>query len=172
MPVRRPTLNGKSRFITTGTSTLHIPIVTPMSAVPKNNSQIEGSERKTMPTHIRSIQNSNVFSTPILREILGATKENKEKASNGNVVKSPANVFESPVSPWILLIKAPTPVMGERKVVAVNRIAVMISIVVFNVFDDFVNLTDSSVLGLELEPFVSALLFNLNDLLLYISTLN
>jgi hypothetical protein len=73
------------------------------------------------------------------------------------------------VSPWILLIKAPTPVIGERKVVAVNRIAAIISIVVFSVFVDWV---EFGVLGLELELFAKALLLKSINLLPYINTLN
>lgn len=100
--------------------TFPIVIAMPMSPAPKNKKDRLPRGRIINPAINISMDNSKIFSIPSFFEKRGKKVDRKAKASNGIVVKSPADVLLKSKSLVISPKTGPTAVKGARKLNAKN----------------------------------------------------
>src|SRR5690554_727063 len=100
--------------------TFPIVIAMPMSPAPKKRKDRLPKGRIIKPAINISMDNNKIFSMPSFFEKRGKKVDKKAKASNGIVVKSPADVLLKSKSLVISPKTGPTTVKGARKLNAKN----------------------------------------------------
>jgi len=118
--ISKPTWYGNFNFSNPGMSTFPKDIATPISIVPNISNPVVPSERRTIPKANRIVDKNKVSSSPSLRATIGAKGDMMAKASNGIVVRKPANTLEIPRSSRIKDMIGPTTVNGIRNVEAIK----------------------------------------------------
>lgn len=97
-------------------------IATPTIVAPMKRLTISPHWRIHNPTVNSTKEIKSIRSNPNCFDTLGASPDKVAKAKSGNVVKSPANIFDKSKASLISEITGPTEVSGARRLAAINTI--------------------------------------------------